>query len=130
MLEPGRILKVYCPNKLVWHYGIWYGQNQVIDLAPRNGVAIRSLQEFSEGQDINILPLEEDDYPPRVILNNALQYVGRLKYDILDWNCEQFVNICRKGKKFSKQLRNVGIGVATLTLVSIILFSLSSRRKN
>lgn len=130
MLVPGQILKVYCPSKLVWHYGIWYGQNQVIDLAPRKGVAIRSVEEFAEGQEIKIVPLEEDDYPPWMILNNALQYLGRLKYDMLDWNCEQFVNLCRKGKKYSKQLRNVGVGVASLTLVLIILLSLSSRRKN
>lgn len=129
MLVPGQILKVYCPSKLVWHYGIWYGKNQVIDLAPRKGVAIRSVGEFSEGQDIKIVPFEEDDYPPWMILNNALQYLGRLKYDVLDSNCEQFVNLCRKGKKYSQQLKNVGVGLTALGLLTALLYS-ASRNKD
>ena len=107
-ITPGTTLRVYCPSKGVYHYGIATYGNKVIDRAPRRGIARRSWDEFSEGQQVEIVQREQGDYSLSDTHSIALQCVGNPHYNIIDSNCEQFVNICRRGKSESKQVKQVG----------------------
>ena len=126
---PGTTLRVYCPSKGVYHYGIASYNNTVIDRAPRRGIARRSLYDFSEGQPVEIVPRERGDYALSQTHGIALQCIGNPYYNMINANCEQFVNICRKGVPESKQVRKAGelVAIGALVVGALSLLGAESR---
>ena len=114
--RPGDILKVYSAKKFVWHFGIYAGNGMIIDHAPRNGAHERTWDEFSEGEDVYIVPREHDDLPREEILRRARLNLGRWAYNMFNSNCEHFINWCRKGKLKSKQVLTIGAIIIGLIL--------------
>ena len=115
-IEPGTILKVYCPSKLVWHYGVMSHFGMVIDRAKR-GVRLRSWAEFSENLPVKIVPSDVADFPKEVIHERAMGLVGQRGYHMIFQNCEHFVTWCRKNKISSPQLNNAIFCFLLLALV-------------
>ena len=125
-IEVGTILKVYCPNKLVWHFGIMSHFGMVIDRAKR-GVQLRTWEEFSENLEVKIVPTDSTDFPKKVIHERAMGLVGQRGYHIIFQNCEHFVSWCRKNKVSSPQLTTAVFCFLLLALVVALIRSF--RRK-
>lgn len=120
---PGTVLKVYCPKKGVYHYGIATWNNYIIDRGPKNGISKRSWWEFSEGHQVEIVPREKDDLSMEMVHQRALSQIGRRGYSIFE-NCEHFVNWCRKGIAKSPQLTEAGISIGLFAFLGYGLYSL------
>lgn len=121
-IEPGTILRVFCPNKMVWHYGIMSWNGRVIDRAKR-GILSRTWREFSEGCQVEIAPTHREDLPKKIIHQRALSNIGQKGYHMIFQNCEHFVSWCRKGKFTSKQLNYVLIIIGIVIAVVLLLRS-------
>ena len=126
-IEVGTILKVYCPNKLVWHFGIMSHFGMVIDRAKR-GVQLRTWEEFSENLEVKIVPTDSTDFPKKVIHERAMGLVGQRGYHIIFQNCEHFVSWCRKNKVVSHQLIYATLIIVIIGIISAFL--LTNKRKS
>lgn len=124
----GDILKVYCTNKMVWHFGVYAENGRVIDMAPKNGIKERTWEEFSEGEAVYIEPRKPDDLPRQSILARARLRIGEKGYSVLFSNCEHFVSWCRKGKENSKQVLNFLLLAIGLIAIIVLLCQASRKR--
>ncbi len=108
----------------VRHYGIYVGQiGGYLDAVVHNSktemkVVLEELSTFADGKEIKIEQHAPPDYE-QVVVERALQLLGT-KYDLIDFNCEHFVNLVQQGERRSDQLRNgaflggLALGVAWL----------------
>lgn len=107
MPPPGSILrrqKIGMP--FITHYGLFTGNNRVIENNDVFGVREISLQEFVQGMT-GELRYETLSYPGPAIAK-AKGMIGR-PYDLFKFNCEHFVNIIKDGSSRSPQInRAVG----------------------
>ncbi len=100
---------------LIIHYGIYIGQNRVIDNSAACGaVKERTLAEFRGGRKVYRIQ-HNSGYLPNEIVARAKAQTGKV-YKVLSQNCEHFVNDILHGKSFSTQ---VTTGVA---FVGLFLF--------
>lgn len=118
-IYPGMILRVWSARKNVYHYGIASYNGNVIDHAPRKGTAMRTWEEFSEGEEVEIVNRKEGDYSPKVIHERAYSEIGRNSYSVFGLNCEHFVSKCVRGKAESMQLREIGEKVALGAVIGL-----------
>ncbi|SFU58278.1 Lecithin retinol acyltransferase [Aliiroseovarius crassostreae] len=108
---PGTTLIVSKPP--VMHFGIYAGNGRVIDNSPRTGcVSERSLEDFSNGNKVQIRDIPATPAQGIERLQQARNHLGT-RYNLLNWNCEQFVNFICGGRARSTQL----IGITTGALL-------------
>lgn len=110
----GDVLKVRAimKNKIgVWHYGVLTDRNTVIDHGP-DGTWERTFLEFTGGGKVYFQRHSNPHLSREQVVSRARSLIGKLEYSALVRNCEHFVNLCRRGKASSKQVRNTVLGVA------------------
>ncbi|MGK0270429.1 MAG: hypothetical protein ACI88H_001075 [Cocleimonas sp.] len=109
------------------HHGIGIGGDLVIhysgladDLSMVGIIEEISLDEFSQGKDINIKPhLDRKHTPDNAIIRAGLR-LGEDQYHVLHNNCEHFVEWCISGEHQSNQstrgklIYSAGIGARAL----------------
>ncbi len=88
---------------LYTHHGVYAGDNRVVhkDFGP---VRLDSWQRFSRGWRVRVVPPQQDDFPPEIVLERALSRLGETGYDLVADNCEHFVTWCRTGHSKSWQV--------------------------
>lgn len=121
---PGMVLRVWSRRKGVYHYGIASYNNLVIDHAPRKGTAIRQWEEFTEGEQVEIVPRKEGDFPAHIIHIRAFNQIGKNTYSVFGLNCEHFASWCMRNKAESLQVREKVIGAAVLGGVAFLGYKL------
>ncbi|GFR76368.1 group XVI phospholipase A2-like protein [Elysia marginata] len=57
-------------------------------------------------------------FPPDEIVKRALSKRGKSKYSLTSYNCESFVNLCRCGVEFSRQVKDAAATVETVGSVA------------
>lgn len=107
-LHPGYHIAVYCPNKKIYHHGIYVGGNEIEKSvihcnASKPAIVYCSLNEFLQGypyfcfirhESYSINGYNEDTVQMAKCFidlpwNHTLQ-----NYNILKWNCESFALAC------------------------------------
>ena len=97
----------------ITHYGIYSGNGMVIDNSNQMGrVHERSLQDFSGGKDIRVVPTTSK-YTPQEIVARARAQIGKT-YGWFSQNCEHFVNEIQHGSPRSTQALIGGAIIAFL----------------
>jgi len=111
-IPPGSILtraKIGFP--LIAHYGVYIGNNTVIENNSEHGVRKISLQNFKQGMSGQLIyePLAN----PSKAINLANNYLNR-PYSLLSFNCEHFVNLIKSGKPSSSQVNFAAFAIAAV----------------
>ena len=88
---------VYCGNGKVIHFGrgIFDLENAVVEMV--------DLEGFSNANPIHIHE-SKSSFDPAEIVNRARNRLGESGYDLIENNCEHFVNWCRSGEHESRQI--------------------------
>ncbi|NOQ75610.1 MAG: hypothetical protein GQ574_26620 [Crocinitomix sp.] len=123
---PGMVVKVWSRGKGVFHFGIMSYDYHVIDHAPRKGTALRTWEEFSEGEEVKIVPSKSGDFDSDVIHQRALNSIGKSNYSISEANCEHFVNWCSRDRAESPQIKEKVGEFALATAIGVGLVALAS----
>ena len=120
-LEPGDILKRSKAPGVI-HVGVYLGNDKVLHNAPATGECVCSVEEFSNGEKLNI---EKPPYYLRLtILNNAaLLLQSPSDYNLLINNCEHTVSKVVTGVARSEQLAAWGFGLLILSGAFLLLKS-------
>jgi hypothetical protein len=130
--SPGDHLSV--ERKLYTHHGIYFGDNTVIHYnGPVKGTLIQgiveksTLEEFSNGAEIKVIPHPKAKFSRKEILERAESRLKENDYSIFSNNCESFCNWCINGKSKSDQTNKIAtFGSAILAglaaIPGIILF--------
>ncbi|MEH6457228.1 MAG: lecithin retinol acyltransferase family protein [Cocleimonas sp.] len=109
------------------HHGLGLGNDRVIhysglanDLSTDGVIEEITLDEFSEGKEVNIKPHLGRKYPLEAAIIRAGLRLGEAQYHILHNNCEHFVEWCISGNHQSNQstrgklIYSAGIGARAL----------------
>ncbi len=119
-IESGTILKMHCPDKLVWHHVIISTFGIVKDRA-KKGVQSQSSEEFSENLHVEMVPHDPNDFTKYIIHQRAMGRGGQRGYYMIFQNCERFVSWCRKNNLSSPRLNNAVIGLVAFVLIVAIV---------
>lgn len=77
---------------IIDHYGLYVGQFMAIENHPLHGVRLVTLAEFLNGRDLQrVKRFPGNDWSRRKAVDKAYSMIGT-RYDMLDFNCEHFVN--------------------------------------
>ena len=103
-------------RKLAAHHGIYVGKDKVIHLSGDTGTAavIRQdpIETFSNGRPVTVVSCDKS-LPPEKVVEEAIRNLEHSAdyppYDLLENNCEHFVNLCKKGEKTSSQAQALKI---------------------
>ena len=77
---------------LIDHYGLYVGQSKVIENHPLHGVRLITLAEFLDGRQLlRIKRYLGNEWSRSNAVSKAHRMIGT-RYDVLDFNCEHFVN--------------------------------------
>jgi len=99
----------------VEHDGIYTAKGTVISASARTGEVVEEeIATFCDGKPV-VSKGYPGDFPPDIVEENARKRIGR-KYNLLKYNCQHFASECH-GKKKSRQLRSVVIGLAATAAV-------------
>lgn len=108
---------------LIDHYGLYVGQSKVIENHPLHGVRLTSLTEFLNGRQLlKIKSFPGNDWSRRIAMGKAYEMIGT-HYNVLDFNCEHFVNhIHNLGIKSDQAdlAKGLVFGVLALGLIAAI----------
>lgn len=108
---------------LIDHYGLYVGQFKVIENHPLHGVRLISLAEFLDGRKLQrVKTFPGSDWSRSNAVQKAYEMIGT-HYDVLDFNCEHFVNhIHNLGVKSGQAdlAKGLVFGVLALGLISVI----------
>lgn len=119
-LKTGDIL--YRSKSIVEHAGAYLGNGTVIHNSPDGDVQICSVEEYSEGKAIKVVS-------SRLSIEQAQQFQQKAKekmiqakgYNLVNFNCEQFVSEILKGTSSSPQIKGAAVGgIAGVIMASSI----------
>lgn len=97
---------------LIDHYGLYVGQSKVIENHPLHGVRLISLADFLNGRQLlRVKPFSGNEWGRNTAVRKAFEMIGA-HYDVLDFNCEHFVN----------HIHNVGIKSNQVDLAKGLVF--------
>ncbi|HUL67393.1 MAG TPA: lecithin retinol acyltransferase family protein [Burkholderiaceae bacterium] len=112
------------PRRGYTHHGIYVGNGKVVHYAglyralTRGPVEEVSLEEFADGQAVQVKVGAKALYPAAMIVERARSRLGEDRYRITTNNCEHFCEWCLRGESRSEQIerllawpRNVLIGL-------------------
>ncbi len=113
----GDIIKVLISNN-IYHFGIYLGDDEVIEYGSAKDflktdksdvkVQISSMDSFLDGKNVLVAKLGLIEKMKRNSVNKTIEIaksrLGETKYDVLENNCEHFVNECVFNKHYSAQV--------------------------
>lgn len=108
---------------LIDHYGLYVGHSQVIENHPLHGVRSISLTEFLNGRQLlRVKSFPGNEWNRSTAVRKAYEMIGT-RYDVLDFNCEHFVNhIHNLGIKSDQAdlAKSLVFGVLALGLITAV----------
>jgi hypothetical protein len=116
MIQAGEILAVR--QGLYWHVGICDGRGNVLSRRPAEGVVRETLDEFAQGGELHIVPIDRPSFPPAEIVTRAGARLGEAGYDWVERNCEHFVGECVYGHAASRQIKLAGLLAASVAIAA------------
>lgn len=94
-------------NRVLYeHHGVYIGDGLVIHYED-SGITIDTLDEFSQGFDVDVVPHPESPFAGQEIRSRAISRLGEAEYDLVFNNCEHFANWCCTGNEKSEQVNTV-----------------------
>ncbi|MDO5351781.1 MAG: lecithin retinol acyltransferase family protein [Succinatimonas sp.] len=99
------------------HHAIYIGDGYVVENT-REGTNLVSLEEFSKGHIIEVVVHKDRAFDRQESCKRALQCVGEDKYNLINYNCEHFVNWCINGKYQSTQVKNTVAAISSAAVVA------------
>lgn len=106
------------------HFGILYGVDHkgtcwIIE-NNQNGVQCVTFRDFmSEKDDFTIINSSKNIYFYKNVIERAMK-VSEKAYDLLNFNCDQFVNYAVYGKAFSKQKEDAELFIKDILKIGMI----------
>jgi hypothetical protein len=124
-LQPGDVL---VRNKSAFgaidHFGLYVGNNIVIDNHPERGVSQVSLSYFLNGKALSKINRYQGGQLGRhQVVQKAYSMIGN-QYHLTQFNCEHFVNETWGAGRKSHQVTNVGM----LFFVSLVIWGLGKSK--
>lgn len=112
------------PRTAYTHHAIYVGDSQVVEKT-RQGVRLVSLDEFCEGNPIEVVPHHDRAFSRDISVRRALSRLDEREYNLLNDNCEHFVNWCISGEERSEQvLKTVttaaGIAAGAIAVAGVV----------
>ena len=100
------------------HHGIYVGKGEVIHYtgstkASGADATIRkdTVEKFADGRPIEVVPDDESCWSPEKAVAYAFvcwkNWESWPAYNLMKNNCEHFVNFCKSGKAFSRQIEKL-----------------------
>jgi len=127
--DSGSIIKVWLPDRNVYHYGIlqrtWFWPDQAIHNSKDRGSVVRtSLDEFAQGNPVE-LERASKSWEVSAILSRAESQIGKKSFSLREWNCEDFVTWVFEGVPRSPQRDSVVAAglVGVLAALVIVLIA-------
>jgi Lecithin retinol acyltransferase len=119
---PGAVIRVFSKRRGVWHFGIlgwtvgtvWHASKD------RGLFVLTTFAEFSEAQQVTYSWIPDGYGTQHAVLERSASQAGR-RYDLLNANCEDFVNWIVTGKARSPQRENAFAVTLALGLVIALL---------
>ncbi len=123
-MAQGDLISILCRWGLIpyRHYAIDVGDNMVVHLAtlPMNKkqlvVQRVPIQDFAEGKTIRVEQVK-NSLPTDVVVQRALEAVGRDEYHFVHGNCEHFARDCKSDCNVSYQVDRSARSVIRVALV-------------
>ena len=101
---------LYRSKGIVQHVGVYIGNKEVVHTTPDNGVEIINLNEFKNGQNVDVVkadPLQEHNIAARL----KRLFAGDKQYRLLSKNCQHIAHSLVHGMSTSPQLnRSLAFG--------------------
>lgn len=101
---------------LVTHYGVYIGNDLVLDILPnqsKRGCRLVTFEEFSNGKAVSVVKCEPVDG-----FEDRINEVLTLGYQLLSNNCEHIANYVARNQRISKQVQAAVAGAAIGALLS------------
>ena len=99
------------------HHAVYVGDGYVVQNT-REGVDLVTLEEFSRGRPVEVIPHEDRAFSRSETVMRALSRVGQKEYSLLSFNCEHFVSWCISGEYRSPQVRSAAANAAGIALAA------------
>lgn len=121
IIEPADVL---IRNKslfgIIDHFGVYVGDNRIIENHPDSGVRLVSWDQFFQGRNLNRVRKFLGSPQDRMnAVNHAHSYLGT-PYHLMDFNCESFANMVQGMGKRSQQVGVfAGLVIAGLAIATI-----------
>ena len=103
------------------HHGIYIGRGLVVHYLLDEGITIATLEDFADGQTVQVRPHPGASYSGEECVCRALSRVGEDDYNLIFNNCEHFATWCATGEARSGQVEDAvltGLGAAAVTGVA------------
>ncbi|XP_028272530.1 retinoic acid receptor responder protein 3-like [Parambassis ranga] len=138
--KPGDLIEIY-DNQLFQHWAVYVGDDVVVHLVPNNVVeGVAEVKKEELGKVVknrkwivnNKLDSKYQHRPARAIVRDACAMVGqKMRYCLLNSNCEHFVNNLRYGKSESRQVQKGVIAgvIAFFGIVFAVALGVSIKKK-
>jgi hypothetical protein len=108
---------------MYWHYGIDLGDETIVHLATEDDKQTMSVQRttveaFANGHTLHV-ELVDDPLPDEVVIQSAIEAIGRKGYCLTSGNCEHFARELKCGNAQSTQVEQVVHSVIRTSFTSI-----------
>lgn len=103
-------------KSLVTHYGVYIGNDLVLDILPnqaKHGCRLVTFEEFSDGKAVSVIKCAPVDG-----FENRINEVLARGYELLSNNCEHIANYVARNQHVSRQVQAVVAGAALGALLS------------
>jgi len=115
-------------RKFYAHHGIDAGDGAVIHFSGEplrlaEAIVCRvSLEEFAQGQPVEVVPYEGETLDPDAVVAEAERHLNMTGYNLWQNNCEHFAWYCKTGKRQSRQVTRAVAGLAATAVTGAALF--------